>query len=191
MLALYTAMIDDESDQLRFEDIYHRYHKQMVLVAMKVLNNMEDAEDAIQTALLGIARQIKSVPAGNDRALRAYVLTAAKHAALNLVPQKKRRENTIELSELPLASTEDLFEQVAASQDYQLLLRSMKQLEPPYREILMLTFVQELSVNQIAALLGRKPGTVRQQLNRGKKLLVAICRKEGMCYEPKERPDAI
>lgn len=189
MLLLYTAMIEDETDQLRFEDIYYRYRKQMLLVAGRVLQSPEDAEDAVQTALLGIARQIKSVPTGNDKVLRAYVLTAAKNAALNLLPQQQARENTLDISDVSAASGEDLFRQVQACQDYDLLLRCMRQMQPPYREVLMLTFVQELSVNEIAGLLHRKPGSVRQQLNRGKKALVALCRKEGMCFA--EQTDAV
>ncbi len=78
MLFMYAAMIDDEVDQLRFADIYHGYRKQMLLVAKRVLNNDEDAEDAVQIAFLGIAQRIKSVPSDDPKKLRAYVLTAAK-----------------------------------------------------------------------------------------------------------------
>ena len=81
MLFMYAAMIDDEVDQLRFADIYHGYRKQMLLVAKRVLNNDEDAEDAVQIAFLGIAQRIKSVPSDDPKKLRAYVLTAAKKPA--------------------------------------------------------------------------------------------------------------
>ena len=87
MLFMYAAMIDDEVDQLRFADIYHGYRKQMLLVAKRVLNNDEDAEDAVQIAFLGIAQRIKSVPSDDPKKLRAYVLTAAKNAALFVLLQ--------------------------------------------------------------------------------------------------------
>lgn len=47
----------------------------------------------------------------------------------------------------------------------------------------MLVFVQEQSVKDAAAILRRREGTVRQQLNRGRRLLAELCRKEGMCFE--------
>lgn len=50
--------------------------------------------------------------------------------------------------------------------------------------------VQEQSVKDAAAILHRREGTVRQQLNRGRKLLVELCRKEGMCFEQAEN-DAV
>lgn len=71
MLLLYTAMIDDECDRLRFEDIYYNYRKQMLYVAQGVLHDAHEAEDAVQVALLGIARQIRSVPAEEPKIIRA------------------------------------------------------------------------------------------------------------------------
>ena len=176
MLMLYFALIDSEADQLRFSDIYSNYQKQMLLVAKRILHSDEDAEDAVQIAFLGIAQRIKS-------RLRAYVLTAAKNAALSLLPQKKRQDNMLDIDELPIASDEDLFVKVMQSQDYDTLLRAARMLPAPYREVLLIICVEGQTVAASAAILHRKPGTVRQQLNRGKKLLIDFCRKEGMCFE--------
>ncbi|WP_417018449.1 RNA polymerase sigma factor, partial [Anaerotignum sp.] len=158
--------------------------------AKRVLNNDEDAEDAVQIAFLGIAQRIKSVPSDDPKKLRAYVLTAAKNAALSMLPKKQRRDNTFDISELVVVTGEDLFQQVMLSQDYDLLLRAMRQMPSPYREVLLMVCVQEQCVKDTAAILHRREGTVRQQLNRGKKLLVALCRKEGMCFEQKDN-DAV
>lgn len=180
MLLLYTAMIDDEGDRLRFEDIYNHYHRQMLYVAQGILRDPGDAEDAVQVALLGIARQIRSVPGDNPKVVRAYVLTAAKNAALNMIPKKRQREELLDISELNIADDRNLFEQVAASEDHECLLRAMRRIPAIYRDVLMLKYVQELTMKEIAALLGRKTATVHQQLTRGKKLLIEQCRKEGM-----------
>ncbi|MGN1308010.1 MAG: RNA polymerase sigma factor [Faecousia sp.] len=184
MLTLFLAMIDDKPDQETFENIYHSYRKQMLLVAQRVLNNPQDAEDALQTTLLKLAQHIKSVPTGDPKQLRAYVLTAAKNTALSMLREKKAREKTVDISELQLPSEEEaLFEQVQASMDYELLLRAFRRLKPQYREVLMLICVQGQSVQETAELLHRKAGTVRQQLSRGKQLAVALCREEGMSFE--------
>lgn len=186
MLLLYTAMIDDEHDKIRFEDIYHTYCKQMYLAAMQVLHDHCEAEDAVQNALMGIAKQIKSVPSGNSKVVRAYVLTAARNAALNLLPTRKKWSEVIDIEEVNISHKGDLFEQVALSQDYDLLLRAVRQLPEPYQDVLMLYFVQELSEKKVAEILGRKQTTVHQQITRGKRLLVALCRKEGMNFAEQE-----
>lgn len=182
MLLLYTAMIDDTQDQLRFEDIYYSYRKQMLLVAQRILHDPMEAEDAVQTAFLGIARQIKRIPAGNPQIVRAYVLTAAKNAALNMLPKRQQQNELLSISELDIADDHNLFDQIASSQDYELLFKAIRKLPAIYREVLMLKYVQGLTMKEIAALLDRKAATVHQQITRGKKLLIAQCREEGMDF---------
>lgn len=182
MLIMCAALIDEKSEQLRFEDIYYSYRKQMLYVAEQILGDRHDAEDAVQNALLGIARNIKRIPQNEPRIIRAYVLTAAKNAALALVPKKQKRSRETELSTLETADT-DVFEQVTLCQDYELLLRAMKQLPTPYKEVLLLVYVHEHDTKTAAQILSRKEDTVRKQLARGRKRLIELCKKEGLCYE--------
>lgn len=108
MLMFYMAMIDDEVDQLRFERIYYSYRKQMLLVADRVLHNMSEAEDAVQDALLRIARNIANVPK-DEKVERAYVLTAAKNAALNLLPKQQQRQGMLNIADVNAAADDNLF----------------------------------------------------------------------------------
>ncbi len=154
----------------RFDAIVAAYQKQMYFVALSILHNHHDAEDAVQTALMGISRQIKSLPR-NERALRAYVLTAAKHTALNLLPKQWK---DADLDNVVAVSSDDLFERVAASLEYDRLLTAIKSLPPTYRSVLMLRYVQQLDTKEIAKLLDRPRGTVQKQITRAKALLVQI-----------------
>ncbi|MBR6826172.1 MAG: RNA polymerase sigma factor [Oscillospiraceae bacterium] len=163
----------------RFEAIMEAYEKQMYFVALSILRNHHDAEDAVQTALMCISRQAKHLPQ-NTQALRAYVLTAAKHAALNLLPKQCK---DADLDNVVAVSTEDLFETVVASQEYDRLLVAIKSLPPTYREVLMLRYVQQLDTKQMAKLLDRPRGTVQKQISRAKALLVQIYHKESELYE--------
>lgn len=58
----------------------------------------------------------------------------------------------------------------------------MKQMEPPYREVLLLVYVHGHTVKAAADILCRNRETVRKQLQRGKKMLIELCGKEGMCF---------
>ena len=99
MLMFYMALIDDKEDQCRFERIYYSYRKQMVLVADRVLHNQSDAEDAVQDALVRIARNIANVPR-DEKVERAYVLTAAKNAALNMLPTQQWYREMLDLADV-------------------------------------------------------------------------------------------
>ena len=157
-----------------FEAIVTAYQKQMYFVALNILHNHHDAEDAVQSALFRISRQIKRLPQ-NEPSLRAYVLTAAKHAALNLLPKQLK---DADLDNAIAISSEDVFDAIAASQEYDRLLATIKSLPAIYREVLMLRYVRQLDTKQIAKLLGHPRGTVQKQITRAKALLVQIYEKE-------------
>lgn len=183
MLLLCAALIDDPDDELKFEDIYCTYGKQMLFEAQRILNDRYDAEDAVQNAFIGIARQIKNVRTDDPAALKAYALTAVKHSALNILRRKEPRSKITELSNDETAAVDDtMFDRVARSDDYELLLRALNTLPVKYREVLMLHYVMELKIAEVADVLGRKNSTVHQQLTRGKKLLIIACEKEGMSF---------
>lgn len=185
MLA-YLTLIEDREDKLRFEDIYHRYYRQMILVANGVLGNMTDAEDAVQDALLRIARNISAVHDREDWAIRGYVLTIAKNSALKLRDKAKRQTRLLQEVQNRETENSSLFEQIQKSLDYDTLLRCLNRLEPLYRDILMLIYLQEMSVREVSDLLGRREDTVRKQLQRGRARLAALCTEEGMCFDNDE-----
>ena len=183
VLVFALALIETEADQSRFTHIYDTYCKQMLFAAQRVLRDPYLAEDAVQEALIGIAKRIRSIPE-DPRVERAYVLTAARNAALSLLPEVKKRDATLDIDEMD-ASEDMLFEQIVRLQDYTLLRRAMAQLPQHYREVLMLVYVQEQSVRDTARLLCRPQGTIRQQLRRGKHALLELCRKEGLDFGEK------
>ena len=158
----------------KIEEIVNRYGKQMLFVAESVLHNRLDAEDAVQTALLRISGQCHKLPE-EERVLRIYVLTAAKNAALDLLPKQWK---AVDIEQLPLSDPHDLFEELVRSEEYHRLLAAIEALPVQYKEVLMLRFVQELEVRDIAKLLNRPKATVHKQITRAKKLLVHSYEKE-------------
>ena len=178
MFAMYAALIDEDEDLRHFEYIYQTYAGQMLSVARSVLEDLPEAEDAVQNALLGIAKSIKTIPRGNPNLLRAYVLTAARNAAWALLPEKKRWDKQLSLGELQTFAQEGLFEQVMRSQEYALLLNIINTLPIQYREVLMLRYVVGMRPREIAKILGRRTATVQQQLTRGKAKIVEAYQKE-------------
>lgn len=184
LLAFCTAMIEDPGDSKIFDDICSNYRNQMYFIAKGILNNDSDAEDAVQDALFAIAKQIDSLPYQSTPALKAYVFTAARNSALNILGKHTRhREAALDVNDYKLTSDDRLFEKVCASQDYALLMKALMQLPLKYREILMMHYVNEMKTKEIADALGRKPATVHQQITRGKKMLIELCKKEGMCFD--------
>lgn len=178
MLLFYMALIDAEEDKDTFEEIYNGYRKQMFTVAVGILNNEADAEDAVQEAFLGIAKSMHRVPKETAAQQRAYVLTVARNAAFKVAREQKKWQAYIDIENLSMSANIDLFEQIVNSENRTRTMELLAILPLQYREVLMLRYVYEMKPKEIGELLGRKVTTVQQQLTRGKKMLSALCEKE-------------
>lgn len=90
---------------------------------------------------------------------------------------KKYSSRTEKVSELDerLPSQEHSFEQVELSID---LNEAMRRMQPEYREVLCLFYLQELSTKEIAEVLGKNESTVRTQLMRAREQLRGILETE-------------
>ena len=60
-MLIYLMMIDSPEDQSKFEKVYLTYKGLMYHTAFKVLNNEEDAEDAVHNAFVKIAENISKI----------------------------------------------------------------------------------------------------------------------------------
>ena len=95
---IYVNIIDDPKQIPRFEEIYETYYKKMFYTANKILKDDYEAEDALQDAFIGIARNMKTViRIKSERDLYYYLQSAAKHAALNRLPKKQIYTDAIPL----------------------------------------------------------------------------------------------
>lgn len=184
MLSLYLAMIESEEHKLTFEQIYQNYARQMYYVANDILEDSFAAEDAVQEALMGIARYIANVPTHCEAVTKAYVLTVARNAAWKMLKSEAQWKSYINSDLLPISDKTDVFEQVSQSEDYQLLLELIQALPKPYKDVLFLRYVIGLKPQQISDILKRKTTTVQQQLFRAKIML-------GESYEKRRMEDEV
>lgn len=164
-------MFMKDNSTTEFEQIYLKYRNQMVLVALSLLHNQDDAEDAVHEAFLGIANHMKTVSQiKNENDLRNYCLKSAKNASLNILKAQSRREKTF-FEPFPI-SDKDFLESICTKCDCDELIGAIQKLDEKYRDVLYYHFVLEMTVPQVATLLGRKKATVKKQLIRGKKFLL-------------------
>ena len=178
MMLYYLSLIETEEEKLTFIHIYEKYGKQMLAVARGILGKQESAEDAVQDAFEGIAKSIHRIPSTSESAVKAYVLTVARNAALTVQRNEGKWGICVDVDELDLPSNADVFRTVSDSQDYEKLLELIDQLPLQYREVLLMRYVMELKPREIGAELHRKTTTVQQQLTRGKQALAALYQQE-------------
>lgn len=180
MLALYLAYLDDDNDKRLFEKIYNSYKKQMVTLAVSILNNNDDAEETVGDVFLRIAQKNFDVVRGikNDIDLRNYLLKATKNTSINKINTKKKDNVSLDtvveynMDKIKELSDDTFIEFVCNRIDYDKIIEAIKSLSEKYRDVLYYHFVMELSIPQTAKSLNQTLSTTKQRLVRGKKLLL-------------------
>ena len=182
---MYLSLVETAEEQSLFEQIYYTYRKRMFFVANGILNNKMLAEDAVQEAFLGVAKQISLFRNMSDNKIKAYVLTAAKNAAINLSKQEQKFQQHHTCFDRALVGFDQ--DQVLGKQIYRetdQVLRSVIAALPAFqRDILMLRYTHDMNCSEIATALGRKSSTVRKELSRARRALRERCKKEGLEIE--------
>ena len=93
--------------------------------------------------------------------------------ARNLVADHYRqRKLEVGLDEAPeVADPNELEEQISGHQEQQELIGQLKLLKDEYRDVLVMKYLDEMSISEIADALEKTAGTVRVTLHRAKKAL--------------------
>lgn len=188
MLALYLAYLDDENDKILFEDMYLSYRKQMVTFAVTILGNEDDAQDAVGDVFLRIAQKNWDAVRGidNETDLRNYLLKATKNTSLNKIKTKKKENVSLDtIMEYDMDGIEDLsddtfFDLIYNKYEYDKVVQAIKLLNEKYRDAMYCHYVMEMTVPQTAKSLNQKLSATKQQLVRGKKMLLSLLGKKGV-----------
>ena len=179
--SLETDMLIPCSEQEeKVNRIYETYKRLMLYAAYQILGNSEDAEDALQMAMLGICRNAAQIDLSvTEQEIRSYVMTAVQNAAYSIQRSRIRRQSqNTSLDELRekagdvITDGHSFVETLAIRERYQEVVEAIRGLPELYREVMFLHYVEEVSISAIAKRLGRKEDAVRQQLSRGRKMLI-------------------
>lgn len=161
-----------EGDESALEALAHRYTGDLFAFAMHLVADREGAEDIAQEAFVKAWRHMRSFAAGGN--FRSWLFSIARNTALDWLRKKKsvafsafeseEGENVFEASladEAPLA--EELF---ARAEDARYLQGLLENINPQYREVLMLKNSGNLTFAEVSAVVKRPLHTVKSQYRR-------------------------
>ncbi len=177
MLMYYLQLIETEEDQQLFTMLYLNHRQQMFWKANQYLKNNSLAEDAVQNAFEGVARHMEALQGRSDTDMRNYLLKAAQNAAINLLKKESRQVEYFEYVD-PSQIKDSVLETLCGKLTEEAVVNAISKIKEPYNAVLYCHFVMDMDQKAVAAVLGRKPAAVRQQLLRGKKQLQDLLREE-------------
>ena len=170
MLLFYTLLIEEDNDKAKFEKIYTLYKKKMWYAANSVLTDAYLAEDAVHNAFIGIAKNMRKIRDPESSETLSYVVTASKNAAIDMLRKSKGITET-DIDELYDVGDKESSSFYKAFEAEDFITKTFAAMPAVYRDVLYLLIVEQMTEKEIAELLGRKPGTVHQQVRRGRMIL--------------------
>ena len=170
MLPIYLAELDTQEEKDLFEKLYREYKSKMHFIAMGILNNDVDAEDAVDMAFHRLAKNFTKISNKNCNETEGYIVICIRSAAIDIYRSNKRIvEKTRSIKEDD--SSEDIWEQET---EHMAMISAISALPDEYSDIIFLCDYQMLSAKEVSKLLNITEQNVRLRLHRAHKKLKII-----------------
>jgi len=150
-----------KGDATAFNELVGRYQKDIYLVARRLLNTHEEAEDLSQEVFIKAYRSLRDFR--GDSTLFTWLYRIAVNLSLNVLRKRKIRQffslETIGLS--LTSSSPNADQQLIKDEMIAELYHAMDKLPNKQRTVFILRYFQKLSHAEIARILDRDEGTIK------------------------------
>lgn len=150
------------------ERVVHTYGNMLFRLCLITLGNASDAEDVIQeTMITYMKKKPEFLDAEHEK---AWLITVATNKCKDLLRFRARH---------PMIDLEQIQEFAAEDSDSG-ILEALMTLPEKFRIVLILYYVEEYRIEEIAKVIGKTPSAVKMRLQKGRSLLEKVYRKEYM-----------
>lgn len=161
-----------------WDALFRRYQMPLYVYVFEITRNEQASLDVVQESFIAAARHIGSL--ADESKFGSWLFGIAHQRCVQLWRKSHRKAVFEEFSdELAngLASEEDgPDEQLIRREDEARFLRALEQLSPPHRSVLLLHFIEDFPLEDIARITGTNLGTVKSRMHYAKKALRQLTR---------------
>lgn len=166
----------------RIAALYESYRFTCLHIALRITDDRALAEDALHNTFVQLLRQPELVLDLPPDSQKRRLMIVCKNKAIDLM-RKNSRLICAELSEHELVAPDDPSQTAEEREDMSRLIGCIAKLPLIYRDAFELRYTEELSLKEIAALLGISKQAVAVRLHRGRAMLDQILQEEGARHE--------
>lgn len=168
-------------DQAAFTELYDRYVDKVYRFIYFKVGDQPEAEDLTAAAFLKVWQHLGQHGVTDIKTLPALVYRIARNVVIDHYRQSSKVETVSADSEEARAIPDlrpDPHQAAETASDLARLERQLHELKDEYREVLVLKHVNELSIGEIAEVLGKSKGNVRVLIYRATAALKELAGKE-------------
>ncbi|PWJ11624.1 RNA polymerase sigma factor [Ruminococcus flavefaciens] len=145
-----------------------KYGDMLYRISLLILKNTADAEDAVQETFI---KYFTKAPEFTDAEHeKAWLITVATNRCRDMLRYRSRHET----------ESEEVLNTYAVEKSDSGILEALMELNDKYRIIMILFYVEQYKIDEIADITGVSVSAVKMRLSRGRKLLEEKYRKEYM-----------
>jgi len=165
-----------------FEELIKDYKRTAYNIALRVLRNVEDAEDASQEALIKVYKSIRNF--NMQSSFKSWMYRIVVNTCIDF--KRKKNINAVSIDEnIDLGGNKEFQREIAddsnnpdalVEQNFnnKLIKDALNKLEDDFKTIIILRDIQGFSYIEISEILSCNLGTVKSRLNRARKNLKDI-----------------
>lgn len=174
------ALIDENIQNSMVEQLFNAYENKMYGIAYSILNNVGQAEDAVQDAFVKLIPYLRNMDRVTSIKTKRLVTYTIKNVAIDMYRRNKKELELFSKSgdePVILGNTYE-FNSVNNLEERQLVVHLFSNLPPKYREIVRYRCYYDLSYKEISLLLNISEKVAAKRYERARKLLKEILEKE-------------
>ncbi|MCR3921988.1 MAG: sigma-70 family RNA polymerase sigma factor [Firmicutes bacterium] len=162
-----------KGDEQAIGILLSRYSDRLLRIALGICGDRQVAEEVVQDTMLQACRKIHGFEEKAALSTWLYRITVnlAKNRLRNnwfgrVIPWEQEKMNT-----LVAPTAEQPEHEVIHDERRRQVLHDLQQLPAKYREVLVLYYLEDLSITQVSHILEQPEGTVKSKLSRGRTIL--------------------
>lgn len=168
-------------DKQAFIEAYDLYIEQIYRFVYFKIGSKEDAEDITSQVFLKCWNYIYEGNLESHDTLKPLLYKIARNTVIDHYRSSKDKQNvSLENAEELSDEKQNLELGLAVGMDFQkIITEKLPLLKEEYRDVIILRFINELSVSEIARILGKTSGNIRVLIHRALQSLQGIASEEG------------
>jgi RNA polymerase sigma-70 factor (ECF subfamily) len=152
-----------------FEDLIAVMERPLLYYAMTLTGNADGALDVLQDTWLRVFRKIGKLK--DPGALRPWLYSIVHGIAVDRIRKNSRREAVEQLQYEEFVEAE---EPSFANEDAEAIHQGLSEIGLQHREALVLHFLEDLSIAEIAEVVGCAEGTVKSRMHYAKRAMKEV-----------------
>jgi len=155
-------------DAEAWEILFRRYQLPLYVYVFELVRNEQTSLDIVQETFISAARHIGGLQA--DEKFGSWLFSIAHQKCVQQWRKNAREKRWLEEDVLPESELEDgPAELLIRKEQEEEFMKLIATLPPPHRSVLLLYFVEDFSLEQIAAITEIQLGTVKSRMHYAKK----------------------